>query len=247
MDDIRRPYRGERRDYALPTPAHPSRPNAEPVRPAAPQPLPHHPHQPYHQPHHQPTHHPQPAHHQPQPYPQTMPRQHPAPAAAPIRHKRRLKLGLNLPVIIATVLAAAAVLGGYMLLKPAKPVNSTPAQLAQKASFSFYYPQPLPAGYSYIQTINTFQDGQAYYMLGNGRRHLIIRERQSASKNLDLSSLEKPQTFMVTGGKAAIGTTAGEASGMVLAGSTLISINSTGNVPPDDIQAVIYNFKTIAR
>jgi len=45
-------------------------------------------------------------------------------------------------------------------------------------------------------------------------------------------------------GKAAIGTQAGQPAAKVLAGSTLISINTTGSVPSADLARTIESLKT---
>lgn len=232
MDDIRRPYRGERRDYALPT-----------NRPAPATPQPHHP-----------SHHPQPVHHTPTipvARPDYQPPVHqPAHHAQPVAHhkptRRRVpRVGLNKSVILATVLAGAAVFGGYLLLKPDKTTVFTPAILAQRSGFSFYYPSPLPAGYSYVNNINAFQDGQAYYMLGNGDKHIVVHEQASHSSKLDTKSLSNPVSYEAAGGQAALGSVTGQPAGLVLTGSTLITINTTGKVAPADVAAVINHLRLV--
>lgn len=249
MDDIRRPYRGERRDYALPQhrPSPPS--DLRPARPA-PSPVPrvHHPAPDSHN--HQP---PQPAVHHTPPI-HSRPVQHHTPQHQPIRHtaarakRRRLpKLSLNKPVVLATILAGAAIFGGYLLLKPDKQKVFTPASLAKQSSFSFYYPSPLPAGYAYVNNINTFQDGQAYYMLGKGNKHIIVHEQSASGSKLDTSSLSDPVNFTAAGGQAALGNVAGQPSGLVLTGSTFITLNTTGGVSPADLAALVNNLKPVNR
>lgn len=244
MDDIRRPYRGERRDYAIPAhrqapvtdlrPAAPPAPNPRPPQPiqaqsVPPAPAPHHAHHQTHQ-----------AHHAQQPAYQV----HRQPAPQHLKKTRRVAL---LPVVAVLILAAAASFGGYLLLKPHKTATFTPASLAKQAGFPFYYPQPLPAGYSYVDTINTFEAGQAYYMIARGSRHIIIKEQASSSQSLDLSSLSQPATFTSAAGKAATGTNSGQPAGLLLTNSTLITLNSTGQVSPADISSVINNLKPMAK
>jgi len=241
MDDIRRPYRGQRGDYALPAqrphqpapPAHQLRPHVTDLRPApavqaAPQPaVTHHIHQAPHHSHaqtHQPHHHP----------------------AVPHPRKKAHRPAL-LPVAGVILLAIAAAIGGYLLLKPHKAATFTPASLAKQASFTFYYPQPLPAGYSYVNAINTFTEGQAYYMLARGSRHIIIKEQAANSQTLDLSSLSQPSTLTTSAGKAATGTNSGQPAGLLLTSTTLVTLNSTGQVTPADISAVINSLKPTAR
>jgi hypothetical protein len=254
MDDIRRPYRGERRNYAIPGQRPPApHPPVTDLRPAAParQPAspPHSPHQPIPHPAHQ-THNQtetlnRPAshavHHSQAPAP------HHQPAYQPRTAAKRLP-GLKIKQLaVAAIFALAAVFGGYLLLKPDKAKVFTPVSLAKQASFGFYYPSPLPAGYSYVNNLNAFQDGQTYYMLGSGNKHIVVREQRSGGSSLNLTGLSKPITFQAAGGKAAVGEVAGQPGGLVLSGSTLITLNSTGDVPPADLTAVINNLKLVNR
>jgi hypothetical protein len=139
----------------------------------------------------------------------------------------------------------AAILGGWLMLKPDKVKTFTPASLAKQAGFDFYYPSPLPAGYSYVNNINTFQGGQAYYMLGSGSKHIIVHEQPSGGSSLNLATLSNPVTFQAAGGKAAIGNVTGQPAGLVLTGSTLITLNTTGTVAPADLAAAINNLKLV--
>jgi len=249
MEDIRRPYRGQRRDYALPANRQPNI-NSTDLRPPTPaQPA----HQPQHHSHpaahhaattaqpayHPPAYHPQPHHHQPQPH-----------AQYPVPHhtrQRRLSLSLSWPVIAAIILALIALVGGFMLLKPKTKPTVTPTQLAAQASFSFYYPAPPPTGYVYDKQISTFENGQAYYLLANGKKHIIVHEQAANTNQLDLSILATPKTFTTSSGQAAVGVTAGEASGILLTSSTLVDLNSTGSVPQSDIEAVINNLRILQK
>jgi hypothetical protein len=146
---------------------------------------------------------------------------------------------------VAAVLAVAAVFGGWLMLKPDKVKTFTPASLAKQAGFGFYYPSPLPSGYSYVNNINTFQGGQAYYMLGSGSKHIIVHEQPSSGSSLNLATLSNPVTFQAAGGKAAIGNVTGQPAGLVLTGSTLITFNTTGTVAPADLAAAINNLKLV--
>lgn len=240
MDDIRRPYCGERRDYAIPS----HRPAPRPATPSQP---------PHHQVHHpqplsaptptyRPIPQPAPVHHQPQ---------HQAPHqvhhAQPKAARRLPALRLNKQIVLATVLAGAAIIGGYLMLRPEKQKVFTPASLAKQASFSFYYPSPLPSGYSYVNNINAFQDDQTYYMIGNGSKHIIVHEQAASGRKLDTQSLSNPVAYTAAGGQAALGNVAGQPAGLVLTGSTLVTINTTGDVPPADLATMINNLRLVNR
>lgn len=257
MDDIRRPHH-QRRDFAMrhrahqPAPPQPLEPTAAPA--------------PYAQPEqHQPAaDNYQPANTYAQPFESAAGQPFypadegfaPAPAGAddysqpalqarprPAVKKRRLP---KIPLKYAIAGAAAVILiaaSAYMLTRPAQKSGFSVAQLSKKSSFGFYYPQALPGGYIYDSKINAFQDGQAYFMLANGSKHLIVHE-QAASRGAGLSGLDQPQTINAAIGKAAMGTVAGQPAAKVLAGSTMISINTTGPVPKTDLVRVINSLKT---
>ncbi|MBX4188705.1 hypothetical protein KW792_01240 [Candidatus Saccharibacteria bacterium] len=243
MDDIRRPD-NQRRDFAMRHRAHqPAQPKPEPPPAAADTPQ-HHAQQP--QTHHQPApaapadfdtayqpHPSEPVYEHPQPVAQTQP--------AP---KKGFRLGVPLKFLIIG-LAVLILIGaaGYFLTRPAKKTVFTVADLAKKSTFAFYYPQPLPQGYSYTQEINAFQNGQAYFMVANGAKHIIFHE-EAASGELDNKSITNAKTVNTTAGKAVVGTTAGQPAARVLAGSTLVSVNTTGSVPVADLTQAINQLKT---
>jgi hypothetical protein len=253
MDDIRRPN-PQRRDFAMRHRPHQPRPNTTDLN-QQPQPEPAQPQPAQYQPAPQPAAQP-PAYHQPQTadyqtdlapaaasetgyehYSQ------PAPQPRPATRKKRLP---KIPVKYAAAGTAVVILiaaGAYMLSRPAQKTGFSVAQLSKKSTFGFYYPQPLPNGYSYETKINAFQNGQAYFMLANGSKHVVFHEQASTS-NLDTSGLSGTQSVQSSIGKAAIGTQAGQPAAKVLASSTLISINTTGSVPASDVTQIISHLKT---
>lgn len=251
MDDIRRPD-PQRRDYSLPRanyapPAAPSGPPPQevPVQPAPPgQPLQPVQAQPPDRSFTPVSQAPYPAAEVPQEVVRT-PYQPPSPQ--PPAAEPKSKIVHFFPYkYVATGLAAVLILGaaGYFVSRPAKKAGFTAAQLAQKSSFSFYYPQPAPSGYSYITEQNAFQNGQAYFMIGKGNKHIVFHEQTAATAKLDTSSLSKPQMIEAPAGKAAVGTLAGQPAAKVLAGSTLISVNSTGGVSQDDVTTAVKSLKS---
>lgn len=142
-------------------------------------------------------------------------------------------------VFVLLILGAA----GYFIAKPAKKSGYTADELAKKSAFSFYYPQPMPGGYSYVIEQNAIQDGQAYFMIGRGNKHMVFREQAATGSALSNTSLSKPQTIQTPAGKAIVGTVAGQPAAKVIAGSTLISVNTTGGVSQDDVTAAIKALK----
>jgi hypothetical protein len=166
----------------------------------------------------------------------------PTPAAQPQRRRNPLRA---LPVKYSLTGAAVAVLisaAGFMLTRPAKTSGFTESELAKKASFAFFYPQPMPSGYVYEQKFNAFQDGQVYFMLAKGGKHIVLHE-QAAHGPLDISSLTAARKFKSASGEAVIGYQGGLPAAKILAGTTLISANSTGPVSQDELARVLDQLK----
>jgi homoaconitase/3-isopropylmalate dehydratase large subunit len=138
------------------------------------------------------------------------------------------------------------VVAAFYLLKPSKSKAVLPADLAKQASFRLYYPSPLPPGYTYNQTIATFVNGQAYYEISQGAKHIIVREQSTSASSLDLSSLSSPSDVKTALGKAAVGINTGQTAALVLAGSTLITVNSNGHVPQADMTTFINNLQNLS-
>jgi hypothetical protein len=253
MDDIRRPD-PQRRDYSLPranyTPsANPSAlPAVQPEAQAPPQPI---------------QMAPAPAAPVPQPPitpvisdsspdytpapPQDVvrtPYQAPAPQPQPAPQPRAKVVHFFPYKYVAAAVAVLLILGaaGYFVSRPAKKTGLSADQLAKKSAFSFYYPQPVPSGYTYITEQNAFQDGQAYFMIGKGNKHIVFHEQTGSQ--LAAASLSKPVTIQTPGGKAVVGMVAGQPAAKVLAGSTLISVNTTGGVSQDDVKTAVQSLKT---
>lgn len=236
MDDIRRPA-PQRRDYALgnrgytPRPATPDlrRPvgsvppaptAATPTSQLAPQAAP----APYEQPY---------AHY-------TAPAAQPVPAPSRRNPLKAISLKYAVSGLVIVALVAAA---GFMLTRPPKKSGFTVAELAKKANFGFFYPQPLPPGYTYEPKFNAVQDGQVYFMLAKGGKHIVIHE-QPANGKLDLSSLTGARKLTAAGGQAGVGIQADQPAAKAMIGTTLISVNSTGGVPQDDLVRILNLLKS---
>lgn len=243
MDDVRGPS-PQRRDFAQRHRPYSARPPVTDLRPAA-RPIP------------RPTTTYNPVPSQPQPVvysePATPPQPYsppeesnyahytpPVAAATPKKTARRnpfkalpAKYVLSGVVIIALIATAA-----FMLTRPPKKSGFTVAQLAKKADFGFFYPQPLPNGYTYEPKFNAVQGGQVYFMLVKGTKHMVFRE-QPANGSLDINGLNGVRKITTAAGPAAVGSQAGQPAAKVLAGSTLISVNSTGSVAESDLLKVL--------
>lgn len=234
MDDFRRRYDVPRRDYGLPpeqagvpSRPQPSQPPSSPYpQPAAPPPR-----------STESIYAPPPAEHQ-APYQADHHRPVPHPKSERRFGSKKLWIIIGLALVVVVVLAV-------FLSRPAKPKVILPADLAKQASFSLYYPSPLPAGYVYDGNVSTFLNGQAYYEISKGTKHIVVREQASSAKSLDLSSLSKPVQVKTALGQAAVGVNTGETAALVLAGATLITINSSGQISQADVASFINNLQNL--
>ncbi len=258
MDDIRRPYQPQRGDYST----RPHQPNRQPARP---QPdIPAHP-----QPHHQPNqHHHAPAHHQAHPaqhipvathqHPQPQSTQHYQPiyhrppveqpvATQPVPVKTGHKLRYKLLTAFACLAAAGLlVVAGYSL-KSSDDSKTLPTKITSQADYTVYFPSPMPAGYTYMKDTATFQIGQVFYKFNNGRKRVTVKEEPTPNPKPDLSLLAGCRQFDAPIGKAAVGSTYGQPSAVVVTHSTVITLNGIGGVTGDELMTAIKNLKNIGQ
>jgi hypothetical protein len=266
MDDIRRPHQPQRRDYTAPVHRQPPEHVTDLRPPAQPE------HQPTHQPqqhqHPRPNHH-QPPHHQPQHHEPTQPAAQPAPAHqpsyAPSQHHqpasheqprsadhqpavhKKSRRGLKLAIIILIPFIAAGLFAAGYSLKSTKDSNGIPPAIVKQANFDLYFPSPMPNGYIYMQDTATFQIGQVFYKFSNGKKRVTVNEQPAGQKKPDLSQLPGYTQFDSPVGKAAFGTTLGEPTAVVVAGNTVITMNSVGGVSQQELQTAINSFKNIGQ
>lgn len=221
MDDIRKP---QRRDYTLPA-----------SRPYAPRP-PHSARQP-----HQPM-----AHHQhPPAQPQHQTQPHPAPAPHTIQSPKRL--GKKLSIAIGAILAAAAIFGAGWLLKGSGTQSTVPSSITRQVNYSLYFPSPMPPGYIYMKESATFQIGQVYYKFSKGNKRVTVNEQPMPGKKPDLSLMSGYRLYDSPVGQAAIGSSFGQATAVVLTKTTVITMNSVGGVSQQELETAINNLKLIGQ
>lgn len=256
MDDIRRPHPTPRGDYSVGSHV-PHRPAPRP-RPAnftvQPQPLPAQRHQPV------PLHHPAPATHIPvgghshlRPAPHTHrstyhrpPVEQPAPALGP-RPKVRHKLGSKLFAVGACIGVAGLMFGAGYSLKSSSDSKSLPAKVTQQADYTVYFPSPMPPSYSYMKDTATFQIGQVFYKFSNGSKRVTVKEEPLPKPAPDLSLLAGYRQFTAPVGKAALGSSFGQPTAVVVTRSTVITLNGTGGVTADELKTAINNLKNIGQ
>jgi hypothetical protein len=242
MDDIRRPQHLKRRDYSIPA--------GRPLTPHPQQP-PHHPHPQPASSHLPPVAYPQPtappAYHPPQPEPlhHHQP-QHHAPAV-PAHHRRPKRFGKKLTIAIGALLAAAAVFGAGYLLKGSSDSNGIPATITRQVNYDLYFPSPMPPGYIYTKDSATFQIGQVFFKFTNGKKRVTVNEQPMPDPKPNLNLLAGYTQFNSPAGKAAIGTSIGEPTAVVLTPTTVITMHCIGGVSVDELTTAINNLKNIGQ
>jgi hypothetical protein len=185
---------------------------------------------------------PEPQFYRPGPYnPQSQPPQ-PQPKGEAKKTKKSPVLKI-LTAMVVLVTGASLVYFGYFL-KSSTSGNSIPPKIVQQAGFPVYFPSPMPNGYTYMKDTATFQIGQVFYKFANGSKRVTVNEQPLPEQppKLDLPGY---QQFNATVGKATVGATYGVSSAEVIAGKTLISLNSSGGVTQDELKAAINSLKNI--
>jgi hypothetical protein len=269
MDDIRRPQQPQRRDYTAPNPQPRPSPVSLPPQSASPYQA-QSPAQPQHIPvkspdyasqpnpftspapqtnhvdygHQQPSPaqpaaEPEPQFYRPGPY-TPQPQVQPKAAAAKAKKSPALKILTGLVVVVA---AASLIYFGYSL-KSSTSGNSIPPKIVQQAGFTVYFPSPMPNGYTYMKDTATFQIGQVFYKFANGNKHVTVNEQPLPEQPPKLN-LPGYQQFDSKVGKAAVGANFGVSSAEVIAGKTLISLNTSGGVTQDELKAAINSLQNI--
>jgi len=270
MEDIRPPRPTARRDYALPqpngqapvrpipvttsgydglsaVPPAPGQAYQEPA-PAPATPVPHFapaqppPRQTYEPP---PVPHRQPNTYDPLPAPYA-PAPRPAPQAVGPTAAKRRRLPKPLVAIITVLLASALFAGGYSL-KSADASEGIPNKIIKQVSYELYFPSPMPAGYTYMKDTATFQIGQVFYKFSNGNKRVTVKEEPLPQPRPDLSLYKGYAVYTSAVGKTAIGLTFGQPTAIVLAGSTVITLNTSGSVSQDELKTAIDNLKNIGK
>jgi hypothetical protein len=116
--------------------------------------------------------------------------------------------------------------------------------MADKVSFTVYYPSKLPSGYKYTDDSVKLNSGLFYYKLHNGKKTVTVTQ-QAVFGTVNLQKLPKYSSLDVPAGPAALGISVGNPSAVVSTGSTLVSINSSKGVSKDTVIAIAKNIQRV--
>ncbi len=150
------------------------------------------------------------------------------------QHKKpRLHKALILVSVIMVLLGAGGIY--YLKFKTSGPL---PASLSRQVPFALYYPSNT-FGYSLVPGSSTFQAGLFTYKLAKADSSITVVEQQITANPPDISSLPGYSGFKAPVGNATVGTNFNRTSGIVVTATTLLTFNTAGNVPKNELKLLI--------
>jgi hypothetical protein len=241
-DELRNRYRVKRRDFNAPPmrrrPMPPQPTVMPPSRPAGDRPTDLNPHAET-----------KPSNHHSRLPEETLPE--PAPRPRPVRQKKRTKK-LVIAIILLFIIAGGIAGGIYAKdhHKPAKAAAAAiplPPAMISQVNYPIYFPSPLPAGYLYQTGSGIVQSGLVFFKLSSGNKTVFFTEQAKPAKPVNLDALPNFQKFSVPAGMAALGSSLSKPTGLVVTGSSLINVSSTGGATADDLKAIFSSLVAVPK
>jgi hypothetical protein len=174
--------------------------------------------------------------------------------SSPAKPSRSWRLSLpRVPSpVIAAVVLGIAVIGGYFLLHRPTPVVTDPAAqaAARLVSIPVYYPQNLPAGYTYNNDAKTIQANILYFSITGPGNQTFYVTQQSIPPNFDFSTFNEkflnPDNFSSDAGSVIAGPVGGNLIGSVQTDkNTWIIINSPGTNSQTELETVVRSLEFV--
>ncbi len=167
--------------------------------------------------------------------------------STPLKSKKPARVGRKATLAISLAIVAAGLFGAGYALKGSTPQKGLPASVIQQAKFDLYFPSPMPHGYTYMSDTATFQIGQVYYKFGNGLKRVTVKEEPLPNPKPDLNLMAGFVQFDSAVGKVAMGSSYGEPTAVIITPTTVITMNTSGNVNQSDLKTAIANLKNIGQ
>lgn len=145
---------------------------------------------------------------------------------------------------MALVTAASLLYFGWSL-RASTSGNGISEKIIQQAPFTVYFPSPMPPGYTYMKDTATFQIGQVFFKFSDGGNKRVTVNEQPLPDPAPKIDLPGYTVFDSKVGKASVGANFGVTAGEVIAGKTLITLNTSGGVTQDELKSAINNLKVI--
>lgn len=121
-----------------------------------------------------------------------------------------------------------------------------PENIRSSVLYQVYYPSQVPAGYRFKTDSAKSHNGLLFFKFTHGKKVITVTEQAAPAINLDFSKIEGGYTTLLLPlGKAAVGTSVGNPSIIIVTDTTLISINSNKGVSKNDVLAVAQKIKPV--
>jgi len=135
--------------------------------------------------------------------------------------------------LIGTSLALIIVIAVGSALFFSRDKSPIPRSIRQAVSFTLYYPNALPQGYSLRSKSVRGDSGIVFYSLANDKRQVNVSQQPLPSNPPNLNNLGGFSKLEATAGKAAVGANGSSPTAIILSNTTLITINGTPGTPQD--------------
>jgi len=158
---------------------------------------------------------------------------------------KQFKKGL-LPAAIVIVVVVLTVVG-YFLFKPSHKPNPSTAlgqSIAKLVSIPAYYPQNLPAGYTYNNDARTIKANVLYFSVTGPGSQAFYVTQQPVPASFDFVGFDKkflnPENFSTDAGSSIAGPVGANLIGSILTNkNTWIIINSQGTNSLTELETVV--------
>jgi hypothetical protein len=142
--------------------------------------------------------------------------------------------------LLIVVLASVAV---YLFLHMDR--GPIPKSVRKHANFSIYYPTVIPTDYTLEGSSPNVQSGSLFYSISNKDRRVYISEQKLPDNPPNLDSLTEFKKVDTIVGKAALGKNLGQATGILLSTTTLITVTGSNGVPDDVVARILQSMTSL--
>lgn len=153
-------------------------------------------------------------------------------------------------ILVAAVIVFAAVVYLRPGHKPLPAAGAAALAAGRLVSIPVYYPQNLPAGYSYNNDAKTIKTNILYFSVSGPGKQTFYITQQPIPSNFDFSAFNKkflsPDSFSTDAGSAIAGPIGASLVGSVQTDkNTWIIINSAGTNSQTELETVIRSLEPI--
>jgi len=152
---------------------------------------------------------------------------------------------LKILTIVVSVFCIGALVYLYIAREQGIP-PSLPQDTISSLNYQVFYPTRIPKGYSYKKGTATSHNGLLFYKFVNGKKVITITEQAAPPKYIDLNKIVEGYTALkVPIGRAAVGTSVGNPSVIIITDTTLINITSSKGVAKNQVTSLAQKMKLV--